>query len=135
MAGMFGAPLMAANAPWQMQYALPNWQQMLAHLTPQQEAQFGAWVQQNHVPVTPDYDMRAYWLHRNEPNMQTQINPNDHRLHFPDTYKTPLHQSFSGESIFANPQSQPPMWNSRDQLVTPDGRVLFDERAMARKRK
>jgi hypothetical protein len=122
---MFAA---GASAPWQMQYAIPNWQQKLARLNPQQEALFEAWVRANQVPVTPDYDMRAYWLHRNDPGMQTQVNPNDHRPHFPDTFKTPLHQSFSGESIFANPASHPPMWNDRDQLVGPNGKVLFDER-------
>lgn len=132
LGGMFAA---GAAAPWQMQYAVPNWQQMLTHLNPQQESQFEAWVRANRVPVTPDYDMRAYYLHRNDPNMQTQINPNDHRLHFPDTYKTPLHQSFSGESIFANPRSNPPMWNERDQLVLPNGTVLFDERANARRKR
>ena len=129
---MFAA---GASAPWQMAYALPQWQQMLTHLPAQQESQFEGWARINHVPITPDYDMRAYWLHRNDPNMQTQINPNDHHLHFPDTYKTPLHQSFSGESIFANPASHPPMWNDKDQLIAPDGTVLFDERALARQRK
>lgn len=127
---MFAA---SAAAPWQMQYAIPNWQRQLAHLPPEQEAQFMAWAQQNRAPITSDYDMRAYWLHRNDPNMRTQINPNDHRLHFPDTYKTPLHQSFSRESIYANPASHPPMWNDKDQLVLPDGRVLFDERKAARR--
>jgi hypothetical protein len=131
LTGMFAA---GANAPWQMQYALPNWQSLLTRLNPQQEAAFEAWATTNHAPITPDYDMRGYWLHRNDPNMGTAVNPNDHLLHFPDTYKTPLHQSFSGESIFANPASHPPMWNDRDQLVTPDRRVLFDERARARAR-
>jgi hypothetical protein len=120
-------------AQWQQRYALPNWQQMLTRLSPQQEAQFETWARQNRAPITDDYDMRGFWLHRSDPNNRTAINPNDHMLHFPDTYKTPLHQSFSGESIYANPASHPPMWNDKDQLVAPDGTVLFDERAKRRR--
>jgi hypothetical protein len=133
MGGMFAGAV--PQQPWQMRYARPNWKQLLTQLPSPQETQFEAWVRANNVPVTPDYDMRAYWLHRNDPNMRTQVNPNDHRLHFPDTYKTPLHQSFSGESIFANPAAHPPMWNDKDQLVAPDGTVLFDERAVNRSRR
>lgn len=128
------AQLVPSAAPWQMQYAAPDWQSRLTRLPPAKESQFRAWAKANHAPITADYDMRAYWLHRNDPNMGTAVNPNDHRLHFPDTYKTPLHQSFSGESIYANPASRPPMWNDKDQLISADGRVLFDERANARHR-
>lgn len=127
LGGMFAA---SASGPWQMQYAIPDWQQRMARLNPQQEAAFEAWARQNHAPVTPDYDMRAFWLHGAQ---GSQVNANDGMMHFPDTYKTPLHQSFSGESIFANPKAHPPMWNELDQLVTPDGRVLFDERAARRR--
>jgi len=133
-ANALGGQQLAQNN-WQMQYAIPNWQSRLTKLPPAQEGAFQMWARQNNVPITPDYDMRAFWLNRADPNNRTSINPNDHRLHFPDTYKTPLHQSFSGESIFANPQTRPPMWNDKDQLVTFDGRVLYDERAANRGRK
>lgn len=125
---MFGAKRRQPQQPWQYWYAKPGWQQMLTKLTPGQEAQFQEWAGANHAPITDDYDMRGYWLHRGSAGNRAQVNANDGMLHFPDTYKTPLHQSFSGESMFANPLSNPPMWNDRDQLVTRDGRVLFDER-------
>ena len=71
--------------------------------------------------------MRGFYLHQGN----TAVNANDGMLHYPDTYKTPLHQSFSGESIYANPNAHPPMWNEQDQLVLPDGTVVFDERKQA----
>jgi hypothetical protein len=120
--GMFAA---GAASPWQMQYAAPDWKQRLTRLSPQQEAQFMAWAQQNRAPITDDYDMRGFWLNGGQ---GAGVNPNDGMMHYPDTYKTPLHESFSGESMYANPKARPPMWNDRDQLVTPDGRILFDER-------
>lgn len=120
---MFGA------SPWQQQYALPDWQQRLTHLDPPQEVLFQMWARANNVPLTDDYDMRGFWAQRGRPGAgSTALNPNDGRLHYPDTYKTPLHQSFSGESVYANPTTNPPRWNNRDQLVGPNGAVLFDER-------
>lgn len=122
-----------ANAGWQQRYALPDWQSRLTRLPPVQERQFQAWAQQTGAqPDNPEYDMRGYWLHHNEDGMATQINPNDHRVHYPDRFKTPLARSFSNESIYANPRSNPPRWNDRDQLVDHRGRVLYDERAIAR---
>lgn len=132
------AGMAAAYEPqgrWQDRYAAEGWQNRLTQLAPAQERLFQMWAQANRVPITDDYDMRAFWLHRGEGGAASAINPNDHRLHYPDTYKTPLHESFSGESIFADPQTRPPRWNDRDQLVTPDGQVLFDERRPARARR
>lgn len=117
----------ATNAlipPWQNRYALTEWQRLLTQLPPEQEAQFQAWARQNDAPITDDYDMRGFWSHGGQ---GAEVNQNDHRLHYPDTYKTPLHQSFSGESIYADPRSQPPRWNERGQLVAADGTVLYDE--------
>ena len=110
---------------WQDIYAGPNWQQRLTRLQPQQEEQFQAWARANRVPITDDYDMRGFWLNGAQ---GSAVNQNDGAMHYPDTYKTPLHDSFSGESIFANPQADPPRWNDQDQLVASDGRVLYDER-------
>jgi hypothetical protein len=47
-------------------------------------------------------------------------------MHFPDFWKTPLHQTFSNESQWAPPTA--PQWTPNDQLAQPNGRVLFDER-------
>lgn len=115
---------------WQDHFALPDWQSRLTRLNPTQEQEFQQWARSHNAPITDDYDMRGFWLHGAH---GSQVNPNDHMLHFPDTYKTPLHQSFSGESIYANPAIPGPRWNDRDQLVAPDGTILFDERARQRR--
>lgn len=118
---------------WQDVYAQPDWQSQLTRLPPPQEELFQMWARANRVPITDDYDMRGFWLHRGEQGEGgTAINPNDGELHYPDTYKTPLHESFSGESRFANPQTHPPRWNERGQLVAADGTVLYDEREARR---
>lgn len=114
---------LAANR-WQMQYANPDWQEQMTKLPAKDEAKFLLWAQQNNAPLTDDYDMRGYWQ---EQAASPSLNANDGKLHYPDTYKTPLHQSFSGESKFALPGG--PTWNEKDQLVAPNGQVLFDERA------
>ncbi|OOG11277.1 hypothetical protein [Pseudomonas sp. C9] len=105
----------------------------LTQLPPDQEAKFQSWVKQNNVPFDPsptaDYDMRGFYsgLQKGDPNARTGMNANDGKMHFGDYYKTPYHKSFSSESQFANKDA--PRWNEKDQLVTPDGRVVFDERA------
>jgi hypothetical protein len=99
------------------------------HLPPADEQAFQQWAKLHGAPVTPDYDMRGFWraLRQGGPtNAATGIDPNDQRLHYTDTWKTPLHESFSAESRFAGPGAG--RWNDLDQLVAPDGRVLFDDR-------
>jgi hypothetical protein len=77
--------------------------------------------------------MRGFWkgMMIGNPNAVTGMNPNDKQLHFGDYYKTPYHKSFSAESKYAKQNA--PRWNERDQLVMPDGTVVFDERAQVRK--
>jgi len=131
LAGLFMRPTPPRNAltgapvGWQGRYAAPDWQQRLTRLTPAQEVKFQEWARQTRAPITPDYDMRAFWLNGAQ---GSAINPNDRMMHYPDTYKTPLHESFSGESIYADPRKAPPRWNDRDQLMAADGTILFDER-------
>ena len=103
----------------------------------EQEPAFQAWVKQNKVPFdsnaqNSDYDMRGFYkaLQEGDPKARQAINPNDNQMHFPDYWKTPYHQSFSNESQWADPQKAP-KWNEQDQLVTPDGKVVFDEKAQA----
>lgn len=99
-------------------------------LSPEQELAFRSWVAKNKVPFNPnapvtDYDMRGYWmslLHGGNPG--TAINPYDHKLHFPDTYKTPYDKTFSNQSIYALPDA--PRWKGNRYLIAPDGSVLFD---------
>lgn len=102
-------------------------------LDPAQESQFQSWVKQNNVPFqdspTADYDMRGFYkgLQAHDPHAQTGINQNDGKLHFGDYYKTPYHKSFSRESQWATDGA--PSWNDKDQLISPAGQVVFDERA------
>ena len=104
-------------------------------LEPADEFAFRQWVTDNKVPFNPDaiaaqdYDMRGFWKGQQQqnPKAKTAVDPNDSRLHFTDYWKTPQHETFSNESQWAPPGS--PKWNENDQLVTPGGRVIFDDKA------
>jgi hypothetical protein len=78
-------------------------------LAPQEEAQFEQWVKTNKIPwqdsPTSDYDMRGYWKAQQAGNQRakTEINPLDKKPHYPDTWKTPYHKTFSRESQYALP--------------------------------
>lgn len=121
---------MREQATLHQPYTAPGWQ--MTTLPPDQEAQFRQWLSANQVPFNPndqvaDYDMRGYWRDiAASGGTQTQVNPNDHQLHFPDTYKTPYHRSFSAESRNAAPGA--PNWINDHQLALPSGKVIFDER-------
>jgi hypothetical protein len=121
----------ARNAP----YAAPH---ALTQLSPGDERNFQKWVGDNHVPFDPspqaDYDMRGFYsaLAARDPRAVQSVNQNDNQLHFPDYWKTPYHASFSAESQWAKPGA--PSWNDVDQLVLPDGRIVFDERSLAKAR-
>ena len=98
------------------------------------EFQFRNWLAQNRVPFDPnatapqDYDMRGFYqgLQQGNPRAATGVNPNDNQMHYSDYWKTPLHQTFSAESQWAGPGA--PNWNEKDQLVSPGGRIVADER-------
>jgi hypothetical protein len=72
--------------------------------------------------------MRGFYqaLRNQNPLAASAIDPNDQRMHYPDYWKTPYHETFSGESKFAGPVA--PRWNEQDQLINPYGRILFDDR-------
>jgi hypothetical protein len=101
-------------------------------LSPLDEMAFQQWVARNNVPFDPrptsDYDMRGFYRaqQQGDPRAVTEVNPNDRRMHFTDAFKTPYHESFSGGSQYAGPVA--PQWNALDQLISPGGRILFDER-------
>lgn len=115
------------NAP----YAMPgNYNTQLPMLD---EMAFRQWVAENKVPFNPeagvtDYDMRGFYqgLQQQNPHAVSVVNPNDNQMHYPDYWKTPLHRTFSNESQWAGPVA--PMWNQSDQLVSPGGHIMFDER-------
>lgn len=115
---------------WQDRYARKDWRNRLTKLNPAEEEQFQEWAARTRAPITDDYDMRGFW----KSGEATSVNQNDGLPHFTDRFKTPLHESFSGESQYADPDTRPPHWNSSDQLVTDDGSVLFDEPAELKKR-
>ena len=99
-----------------------------------QEGEFLQWVKANKVPFDPgernsDYDMRGFWLglQQKDPRAVSAIDPNDSKIHYPDYWKTPYHETFSNESRWAMPNA--PGWNKLDQLVAPNGQVIFDDRA------
>jgi hypothetical protein len=106
----------------------------LTKLSAEDEVKFMDWVKESKAPFDPsaqaDYDMRGFWLGlvNGDPRARTDVNANDGKLHFTDYWKTPYHESFSAESKWAVP-GKAPTWNDLDQLVTPDGIVVFDERA------
>jgi hypothetical protein len=96
-------------------------------LSPAEEIQFQQWIKANKIPwqdsPTADYDMRGYWKAQQsgDPNAKQGAN-----LHFPDTYKTPYHRSFSNESKYALPVA--PHWTNQNQQVDPHGKVTWDDR-------
>jgi hypothetical protein len=92
-------------------------------LTTGEEYQYREWVR--HVSsmvghrLEPDdisYDMRGYW----KEVVQTGEWQSEHftkGAHFPDTYKTPYHPTFSRESRYALPTA--PFWDTKERLIDP----------------
>jgi hypothetical protein len=98
-----------------------------------QEQLFQSWLSKNNVPFDPgpkaDYDMRGFYkaLSEGDPRAANAVDPNDSQMHYPDTWKTPYHETFSKESQWALPSA--PGWTDDDKLLAPNGRVVFDDRA------
>lgn len=124
------AQIFARNAP----FVKPGANNFQTTLAPAQEQDFLKWIAANKVPFdptqkNPDYDMRGFYqaLMAGNPLAKSAVDPNDGRLHFPDHWKTPYDLTFSAQSQWANPQTAPD-WNAKDQLVTKDGKVIYDDR-------
>jgi len=94
-------------------------------LTPAEDMAFQHWVAMNKIPFDPspaaDYDMRGYWKAQQMGDPRAKQADNKH---FPDTWKTPYHDTFSNESMYATPLA--PHWEG-DRLVDWRGNVLVDE--------
>lgn len=106
----------------------PQAQAYQTQLTPDEHREYAQWVRDKHIPVdlsdqNPDYDMQGFWkaMKENDP----RATQNNDTGHFPDTWKTPHHESFSNESIYAGPGA--PRWNDKDQLVDSHGNVVYTE--------
>lgn len=107
-------------------------------LDAEKERAFLNWVQKNQVPFNPkmsvqDYDMRGFWqaLQNKDPRAVSAIDPNDNKIHYPDYWKTPYHETFSNESQWATQNA--PSWNESDQLVDKSGKVVFDDKNRSKK--
>lgn len=95
----------------------PQWSQFakpgpyVSRLTPEEEQKFRNWVVQNRIPwqdiPKSDYDMRGYWkaMISGDPNARTSVNQTDQKPHYPDTWKTPYHKTFSRESVYSLPSA------------------------------
>lgn len=111
-------------------YARPG--PYVTKLTPAQDIAFQSWVNAKHVPfdlreANSDYDMRGFWLalQNHDPRALTAIDPYDHRMHFPDVWKTPYDRTFSRESKYALPTA--PYWSKDGRyLIDQSGKILFD---------
>jgi hypothetical protein len=91
----------------------PNRSSYRTQLTPDQERNFQIWFTQMKSdlgrdldPDDPTYDMRGFWRAMQLGAPGPQLDPNSGEIHFPDTFKTPLHPTMSAESIYA-PQGAP----------------------------
>jgi hypothetical protein len=110
------------------EYAKPG--PYVTKLSSGDEQQFQDWVKKNHIPwedsPVADYDMRGYWkaMVTGDPNAKREKSSFDGHMHFPDTYKTPFHKTFSKESIYA--KADAPHWVG-DKLIDKNGKVIADE--------
>lgn len=112
------------------QYVNPNaGQNYNTQLQQAEEFAFRDWLQKNKVPFDPeakttDYDMRGFFkaLQGGDPAARSAVNEYDGRLHYPDKWKTPYHESFSNESQWAGPNA--PRWGDGDILSNASGRVI-----------
>lgn len=98
--------------------------QEVTALSPQEEQAFRQWAQANQLKDVdhPDahYDMRGYWKDiASQGRSETSINAQDHKLHFPDTYKQHGHPTFSIESKYSAGPNDGGHWNG-DQYVPQD---------------
>lgn len=99
-------------------------------LAPLDELYFKHWVQTSKIPFddspTSDYDMRGFYqaMRQGKVQMPAQNSPFAGLSHYPDTWKTPYHESFSNESMYANQNA--PAWKN-NTLVDKLGSVVFDE--------
>jgi hypothetical protein len=110
----------------------PNNSQYSTELSETEEKAFRNWLKQNKVPFNPDeklqdYDMRGFYksLQSGSGNAQSGVNQFDGQMHYTDQFKTPYHETFSRESMFATPDA--PYWEDDRYLKDKDGNVLFDQ--------
>jgi len=114
---------LAANNARNQAWAIPGPYE--TPLNPNQEKDFRNWVAANKIPFDPDekiqdYDMRGFY----KAMLENKVARDPNNMHFPDTFKTPYHESFSNESQYANFDA--PRWID-NRLIDRTGNVVFDE--------
>ena len=107
-------------------------------LSDNDEMRFQSWLRSNKVNFDPrsapgqptDYDMRGFWQRQQQgdPLAQNRVDPNDNRMHYPDVWKTPSHETFGAESMYSTSPNAPQWVNDR-QMATPDARLTFGQRS------
>lgn len=120
-----------SGEPWQNQYATSLDPKKWTTALGKDEAKYQSWAKQQGLnPNDNTYDMRGYYkdvVKKGKNNSQKSAF--DGQTHYPDTYKTPLHESFSRESKYAKKDA--PQWRGDAengyQLVDKNGTVLKDE--------
>lgn len=82
---------------------------------------------QNNVPYSNkgDYDYYSYFRNGDYKNYQGG--------HFPDTYKRPIHQTFSNESIYSTPENPGGFWQG--ESYQPNGKFIFQDGGKKKGRK
>jgi hypothetical protein len=81
-------------------------------LEPDQQSQFYQWARGTGAPITPDYDMPGFWAGGGR---AADIASG----HYPDTFKTPMHDTFSNESKYALPTAASWRGPKHDQYAPP----------------
>jgi hypothetical protein len=98
-------------------------------LSPAEEKEFHGWLYKNAVPFDPhwppdqsmqDYDMRGFYKAMKKGDPLAKQDPGS--LHFPDKWKTPYHETFSNQSMYATPDA--PQWKG-GALVDKQGNVIW----------
>lgn len=122
---------MAGRRAQNQRYTQPGPRTFATELRPEDEQAFLDWVAKNQIPFNPreplqDYDMRGFYqgLQGFDPQAVRAVDPYDRKMHFPDKWKTPYHETFSADSQYATPDA--PRWQDNRYLVGNDGHVLFD---------
>lgn len=122
-------PGTTTTAQWK-DYAKPG--PYTTKLAPEEETKFQNWVRQNKVPwrdsPTSDYDMRGYWKAQQsgDKGARTSVDSLDKKPHYPDTWKTPYHKTFSNESQYALPTAG--HWEG-EKFVAPSKTAVTPETA------
>ena len=98
-------------------------------LSPGLEQEFQGWIYKDQIPYDThwppdqsmqDYDMRGFWKAMKSGDPKAVRDPQTG--HFPDQWKTPYHETFSNQSVYATGDA--PQWKD-GKLVDKGGNVIW----------